>query len=142
MRFLAVDPGDVRIGLAVSDETGLIAGPAGVILHTARAADAAAILQKLRELGAAKIVMGVAYDPDGNPAPSGRKAIRLAEEIKAQAEVEVVYVDEYGTTNQAQQAAREMGIGRKQRREEGHRDAIAAVVILQNYLETLTRLNS
>lgn len=139
MRYMGIDPGDVRIGLAVSDDTGLIAGPAGVIIHTARSADATAILQKVWELGAHKIVMGVAYDPEGNPAPSGRKAIRLAEEIKSQAEIDIVYVDEYGTTNQAQQAARDLGLGRKQRRAEGHRDAIAAVILLQSYLDTLPR---
>jgi putative holliday junction resolvase len=139
MRYLGIDPGDVRIGLAVSDDTGLIAGPAGVVLHTARAADAAAILRRAQELGAVKIVMGVAYDPEGQPSPSGRKAIRLAEELRSQSALEVVYVDEYGTTNQAQQAARDLGLGRKQREKEGHRDAIAAVILLQSYLDTLPR---
>ena len=139
MRVLAVDPGDVRIGLAVSDDTGLVAGPAGLVFHTSRSADAAAIIRRAGELAAQKIVMGVAYDPQGNPSPSGRKAIRLAEEIQAQSALEIIYVDEYGTTNQAQAAAREMGIGRRQRQQQGHRDEVAAILILQSYLDTIPR---
>jgi putative holliday junction resolvase len=134
MRILGIDPGEKRIGLAISDETGLIANPVGVIIHVSRRQDADAIVQKTIQLGAELIVIGCAYDPEGEPSPSGRKAIRLGEEIKNMTTLPIEYMDEYGTTNLAQQTGIEMGIGKKSRR--GHRDEIAAVIILQDYLES------
>jgi putative holliday junction resolvase len=134
MRILGIDPGEKRIGLAISDETGLIANPLGVLRHVSRREDAGAIITKANQLGAVLIVIGCAYDSEGEPSASGRMAIRLGEEIKQQTALPIEYMDEYGSTHLAQQAGVEMGIGKKARR--GHRDEIAAVIILQAYLES------
>lgn len=138
MRILAVDPGDQRIGLALSDPSGTIANPLSVLRHVSRPLDAAQIAQIAAELGAAEIVVGQALDEDGQPTPEGRKAARLAEAIQAQTNLPVRLWDESGSTLAAQQARRAMGVVRRQR--QGHLDQLAATVILQSYLDSRDRI--
>jgi len=132
-RILAVDPGDQRIGLAISDPSGSIAGPLTVVKHTARMIDAATIAQIAAEQGAVLIVVGQALDEAGNPSPQGRKSGRLAEAIKTQTNLPVVLWDESGSTLEARASRIAMGVRRSRRG--GHLDDIAATVILQNYLD-------
>lgn len=132
-RILAVDPGDKRIGLAVSDPTATIASPYKVISHVARSLDAAQIAAEAAELGAVRIVVGQAMDSDGSPSPEGRKAARLAEAIAGQTSLPVECWDESFSTATARQARIEMGVSRRKR--SGHMDDLAAAVILQGYLE-------
>lgn len=132
-RILAVDPGDVRIGLAISDPTGTIARALGVIHHVARAIDAATIAQIAAEQGVVRIIVGQALDDQGLPTPQGRKSARLAEAIQQQTSIPVELWDESGSTNKAQETRQQMGVSRKLRR--GHLDDLAAVIILQDYLE-------
>ncbi len=73
MRILAVDPGEKRIGLAISDPTETIATPLSVIAHVARKLDAAAILQAARDNDAGLIVIGQSVDDDGQPTLAGRR---------------------------------------------------------------------
>lgn len=138
MRILAVDPGDQRIGLALSDPSGTIANPLSVLRHVSRPLDAAQIAQIAAEQGAAEIVVGQALDEDGQPTPEGRKAARLAEAIQAQTNLPVRLWDESGSTLAAQQARRAMGVVRRQR--QGHLDQLAATVILQSYLDSRDRI--
>jgi putative Holliday junction resolvase len=135
-RILAVDPGDRRIGLAISDPTGTIAGPLLVLEHVARAIDAAAIAQVAVEQEAVKIVVGQALDMDGQPSLQGRKAARLAEAIQQQTNLPVVLWDESGSTQEARASRLVMGVRRSRRG--GHQDEIAATVILQSFLEAQT----
>jgi putative holliday junction resolvase len=132
-RVLAVDPGDKRIGIAVSDETGTIANPLTVIMHSARLIDAAAIVQLAVEQGAGIIVVGQPLDSEGEPGPQARHAMRLADAIRSQTELAVVLVDESGSTQTAREARWAMGARRRDRA--GHLDEIAAAVILQSYLD-------
>ncbi len=132
-RILAVDPGDKRIGLAISDPTGVIANPLTVVEHVARAVDAATIAQLARDHEAACIIVGQALDWDGQPTPAARKAQRLAEAIREQTDLPVEMWDEWGSTNAAVDARRAMGGSRRSR--SGHLDQLAATVILQSYLD-------
>jgi putative Holliday junction resolvase len=132
-RILGVDPGEKRIGLAISDPTATIASPLTVIKHTARTVDAALIAQHAEEQGAVRIVVGQALDIDGLPTPQGRRAARLAEAVRMQTNIPVVLWDESGSTQAAQRARVEMGVSRRKRR--GHMDDLAAAVILQSYLD-------
>jgi putative Holliday junction resolvase len=133
MRILAVDPGEKRLGIAISDPTGTIANPLAVLEHISRPLDAAAIAQLAIEQQAGKIIVGQALDENNVPTPEGRKAARLAEAIQAQTELPVELWDESGSTQAAQQARRAMGVSRKKR--SGHMDDVAATVILQSYLD-------
>ena len=132
-RVLAVDPGEKRIGLAISDPTGTIASPLGVLKHVARAMDAAAIVRFAMERGAILIVVGQPLDAEGNETPQALHARRLADEIRLQTTLPVVMWDESGSTQAAQTARRAMGVSRRKR--SGHLDEIAATVILQSYLD-------
>ncbi len=137
-RILAVDPGDARIGLAISDPSGMIASPLMVVKHVARAIDAATIAQIAAEQGAVRIVVGQALDLDGQPSPQGRKSARLAEAIVAQTGLPVELWDESGSTAEARSSRLAMGVRRSRRG--GHLDEIAATVILQSYLEAHSSL--
>ena len=132
-RILGVDPGEKRIGIAISDPTGTIASPLTVVKHVARAIDAAMIAQIAQENEAVRIVVGQALDVEGKPTPEGRRAARLAEAIRVQTSMPVLLWDESGSTQIARQARLEMGVPRRKRR--GHMDDLAAAVILQSYLE-------
>ncbi len=132
-RVLAVDPGDKRIGLAISDLTATIANPLKVIQHKQRLADAKEIAGLAAEYDVKMIVVGQALTIDGEPNPSGRKAARLAEVIRSVSEIPVCLWDETGSTKAAQQARALMGGTKKSKR--GHMDALAATVILQSYLD-------
>jgi putative Holliday junction resolvase len=132
-RILAVDPGDARIGLAISDPSATIAGPLRVIRHVSRMIDAALIAQTAAEETAVRIVVGQALDENGQPTPEGRKAARLAEAIRGQTHLPVDLWDESGST-QAARAGR-IAIGASRRNRSGHLDELAATVILQSYLD-------
>jgi len=121
---LSVDPGEVRIGLAISDPTRTIARPLEVLRHTSRAADVLGILERVARQGAGAIVVGIAMNSEGEVGPQARRGLRLAEALRQQTSVPVETWDESGST----QAARRGG------RDDPMLDARAAAVILQEYL--------
>jgi putative Holliday junction resolvase len=122
---LAVDPGEARIGLAVSDPTQTIARPLEILRHTSRAADARAILERAFLHGAGVIVIGLALDSEGEMGPQARRAMRLVEALRELTPLTVDTWDESGSTKAA----------RKGRRDDPLLDARAAAVILQEYLD-------
>jgi putative holliday junction resolvase len=134
MRIIAIDPGEKRIGVAVSDPTGTIANPLTVIQHVARAIDAATIAQLALDQDAVKIIVGWTLDEDNNPTPEGRRAVRLADAIRLQIDLPVEMWDESGSTQAAQSARLAMGVSRRKRH--GHLDDLAATYILQTFLDT------
>jgi putative holliday junction resolvase len=134
MKILSVDPGEKRLGIAVSDPTGTIANPLTVIQHVSRLLDAASIAELSRQQQVGLIVVGQALDADDQPTPQGRRAGRLAEAIRSQTGVPVVLWDESGSTQAARSAQLAMGASRKKLR--GHFDDLAATYVLQSYLDS------
>ncbi len=132
-RVLAVDPGDVRIGLAVSDPLGIIANPLQVLKHISRDENARRIASIAAEKEAVLIVVGQPLNSEGEVGPAAKKSARLARAIQKFTETEVILWDESGTTKAAQRAYIEMNVPKKKRR--GHLDHIAATIILQSYLD-------
>ena len=137
MRILAVDPGEKRLGIAISDPTGLIANPVQVIHHISRPIDAASIAALAEELGAGKIIIGQALDLDDRPTPQSRSAVRLAEAVRQQTNLPVELWDESGSTQAARSAHIALGGSSRKRRQRGHGhlDDLAATYILQTYLD-------
>ena len=133
VRILAVDHGEKRIGLALSDPTATIASPLKVVEHSSRALDAAQVAEVAAQNDVRLIVIGQSFDEDGNPNPAGRRAGRFADELKNQTNIPIEMWDESFSTQIARSARIELGVSRKKRA--GHQDAFAAVVILQSYLE-------
>lgn len=134
MRILAVDHGEKRIGLALSDPTATIASPLKVIEHVSRVMDAAQIANLAQENEVGLIVIGQSFDEEGNPNLAGRRAAKFAEALKQQTSIPVVLWDESFSTQDARLTRIELGVSRKKR--SGHHDSLAAVVILQSYLES------
>jgi putative Holliday junction resolvase len=134
MRILAVDHGEKRIGLAISDSTGTIANPLKVIQHVSRVIDAAQVAGIAGENQVELIVIGQSFDEEGQPNLAGRRAARFGEALKTQTQIPILMWDESFSTQSARAARLEMGVSRKKRA--GHLDELAATIILQSYLET------
>lgn len=134
MRILAVDPGEKRIGIAISDPTATIAGPLSVVQHISRLLDAASIANLADQHKVSLIIIGKSFDEEGLPSPQSRRADRLAEAIRQQCDIPLVTWDESYSTQAARQARIEMGTSRRKRG--GHMDDLAATVILQSYLDS------
>jgi putative Holliday junction resolvase len=133
MRILAIDPGEKRLGVALSDPSGTIANPLSVLKHVSRAIDAASIAQLAMDHGAERIIIGQALDEENQPTPQSRRAYRLASAIRLRTRIPVELWDESGSTQAAQAARIAMGVSRRKR--SGHMDDIAATYILQTYLD-------
>jgi putative Holliday junction resolvase len=134
MRILAIDPGEKRIGIAISDPTGTIATPLCVVQHVSRLVDAASIANVASQYQASLIVVGKSFDEEGLPTPQSRRADHLAEAIHQQCNIPLIMWDESFSTQVARQARIEMGTIRRKRL--GHLDELAATVILQSYLDS------
>jgi putative pre-16S rRNA nuclease len=134
MRILAVDHGEKRIGLAISDPTATIASPVTVIKHVSRLLDAAQVANIANENDVGLIVIGQSYDEEGNPNLAGRRAAKFAEALKEQTQIPIELFDESFTTQDARATRIEMGVSRKKR--SGHMDELAAVMILRSYIDS------
>lgn len=134
VRILAIDHGEKRIGIALSDATAAIASPLKIIRHVSRAIDAAQVAELAMQNEAGLILVGQSFDEEGNPNLAGRRAARFADELRNQTNLPVELWDESFSTQIARSARVELGVSRKRRA--GRQDAFAAAVILQSYLET------
>lgn len=137
MRVLGVDFGNKRIGLAVSDEEGKIAFPAGTIMSRGRKKDIAALRTLIaeREVGAA--VVGLPIHMNGRRGPEAEKALAFANELSAAAGIPVETLDERWTSQEAERLLH--GTSKKRRklqRDAGAVDEMAASIILRTYLAT------
>ncbi len=128
-RILAIDPGEVRIGLALSDPTGTIARPLEVLTHRSRLLDAEAIVEIAAREEAEAILVGVPFGDSAQPGPQARKNLRLAEALRALAPIPVEIWDESETTRSA----------RRPGRPDPSLDARAAAYLLQDYLDAQSR---
>jgi putative holliday junction resolvase len=136
MRILAVDHGEKRIGLAISDESGTIANPLYVIPHTSRIVDAAQVAERASAHDVQAIIIGQSLDDEGKPNRAGRMAAKFAEALRQQTSLPVELWDESFTTQEARSARLAMGVSRNKR--SGHLDEMAATVLLQSYLDSFS----
>jgi putative Holliday junction resolvase len=131
-RILGLDPGERRIGIAVSDPTGTIASPHG--FADTRAGDPLeAITVLCGDLGVDVIVIGLPLRLDGSEGPAAQRSRDLGTALSDRSGIEVAYHDERFTTVTAEDALIEGGMRRKQRKTK--RDQVAAAVMLQGYLD-------
>jgi putative holliday junction resolvase len=133
-RLLAIDYGEKRVGLAISDPTGTIASPAGVIVRRARKRPPVAeIIRRAEALEARGFVMGLPLDGNGDETARSAEARVVAAELTKRTGLPVEFIDERYSTAAALRAIREMG-GRTEGRK-GDVDALAATVFLQQALQ-------
>lgn len=130
-RLLGLDVGDKRIGVAVSDETALIATPLQVVKRGS--GDRAEIARLTREWNTERLVVGLPTGLSGREGPQAASVRVYAEALAAALDLPLVYWDERLTTAIAERALIEAGHRRARRKE--RIDAVAAAVILQSYLD-------
>lgn len=137
MRIMAIDFGDVRTGIAVSDAGGRIAGRAWIIEEWNFERTADHIAEAAEDSGAKTLVIGCPKNMDGSKGPRAEKSERLAELLREKTGLEVVLWDERRTTVDAHRILSEAGAHGKKRKEKV--DAVAASLILEGYLGYLNR---
>ena len=138
MKLLALDVGDRRVGVAVSDEGALLATPLTVIRRSSKVEDFAKIARLVREQGAGMLVIGHPLNADGSAGPQARRVERYAAAMSDALRLEglslpMIMWDEHGSTQRAQTLMISAGRSAKDRRRQI--DAAAAAVILQDYLD-------
>jgi putative holliday junction resolvase len=132
-RVLAVDYGERRIGLALSDPLRTVASPLGFIARrVGKRPPIAELARRAEEHEARAIVIGLPLDEEGNDTPRAREVREIAAELGRRTGLPVSLVDERYTTAAALRAVREMGGSTRGRK--GDVDALAATVLLQRAL--------
>jgi putative holliday junction resolvase len=130
-RFLGLDIGEVRIGVAVSDELGMIASPVAMI---PRKSDVAAELRKLiAKYGPARLIVGLPVGLSGREGPQAQATREFAEVLAVNVGLPLEYYDERMSSSIAEAALISQGTRREKRKQ--NIDAMAAAVILQGYLD-------
>ena len=135
-RILGVDLGARRIGLAVSDPSGVIASPSATLVRSGNASrDRAAIVEAAIEAEAEVVVVGLPRELSGRMGPAARAARAEVEALRALAPtLRFELYDERLTTVIATRSLIGAGVKRKERKDKV--DQVAAAVILQGYLES------
>ena len=132
-RILALDVGEKRIGVAVSDETATLARPLTTITRASRREDFGRIAQLAAEQRAECVVAGYPRSLSGAEGPQAQRVRRYVEALAQDLSVPVEMWDERYTTVVATERLRDAGARR--RRDRGQLDAAAAAVLLQDYLD-------
>ncbi len=132
-RLLAVDWGDRRIGLALSDELGIVSSPVGSIIRRAgKRPPIAELMRRAESLQATGFVIGLPIDPDGAETERSREVRTVAARLVVRQALPVRLVDERFTTSAALRSIRAQGGSTRGRK--GEVDAFAACVLLDGVL--------
>jgi putative Holliday junction resolvase len=139
-RILALDYGERRIGLAVSDPTGTIAQPLPTISRRiGRRPPYARIIEILQEWEVQQVVLGLPVESSGDEGDAAANARSFGEEIARRSGLQVEYWDERFTSARAEREISRLGLSASARRQKERVDAMAATLILQAYLDAQTR---
>lgn len=138
MRILGIDYGDSRIGIAVSDPMGWTAQGLETIKLNGNLDTAIGRIQQLvNDYKAEKLVVGFPKNMNGTIGPRGEKTLEFIEILKDKTGKEIIKWDERLTTVAANRTMHELGI--KTSRKKGLVDQIAAVYILQGFLDSVSK---
>jgi len=133
VRVLAIDPGTVRLGLALSDPSGIIAQPLTVLKRRSEAEDLTELARLADEHGVEQIVVGLPRTMDGRLEAAAQDAQTFGARVGQRTGRPVAYWDERLTTVAAERYLIEQGKRRSKRRQEI--DRMAATLMLQGYLD-------
>ncbi len=135
-RVLALDPGDRRIGLALSDPTRTLASPLGVLPNGGYDATVAEVARLVALHQVTRVLVGLPLHLDGAESEGSKKARRLAGKLERALHLPVELVDEGLTSVEADDVLAEVRpTKRRKPAASGERDAVAAAVILRAWLE-------
>lgn len=133
-RFLGLDHGDARIGVALSDETHMIATSEGYIDADPYPKFVKKLKEMIKEKEVALIVVGLPRNMDGSYGPATDKVKEFVQHLKQSIVQPVVTIDERLSTVQASRGLSEMGFSAKKQKK--LIDGAAAQIILQTYLDS------
>jgi putative Holliday junction resolvase len=137
MRVMALDVGDKTIGIAISDALMLTAQSRPTIRRKDLQSDIDQLRGFVVENEVHEIIVGQPLHMDGRESPQSQKIAAFAEELRKSLDIPIVFWDERLTSFEAEQHLRDMGLNWRQRRQQV--DKIAAMIILQNYLDSRPR---
>ena len=132
-RVLGIDPGEVRVGVALSDDLGMLAHPLETINVSGRD-PCDRIAELVTERAVRAVVVGVPRNMDGSFGPAAEKARSLIEKLRTRLACEVIPWDERLTTVSARRALRQAG--RKEKNQRPVIDQVAAQILLQSWLDS------
>ena len=134
MRVAAIDLGSVRVGVAISDELGLLAHPRPHLPGGSRPALLEALAELARVEGIERFLVGLPRQLDGSEGRGAREARQFAAALARRTKLEVTLCDEWLSTRQAHQRLQEGGHSSRERRQRV--DSAAAAVLLQSWLDS------
>lgn len=130
-RYLGIDYGTKRVGIAISDGLGLTARPLEVV---ARGEVVERVADIVASYDVTRLIIGLPTALGGHEGASAEGARDLGRELAAATGVDIEFVDEKFTSRMAEEALLDSGMKRRRRRETV--DKVAAAIILQAYLDT------
>jgi putative Holliday junction resolvase len=136
MRALGVDFGEIRIGLALSDETGTLASPLATLRRRrGKRPPLRQIEVTAKEHRVAEVVVGLPLDLSGEETAWSAEVRKMAADLGTRLDLPIHLVDERMTSVRAERAIRTIGLPRGKREEKDRIDAAAAAIILQGWLD-------
>jgi putative holliday junction resolvase len=135
-RILALDPGTKRIGVALSDEMGWIAQPLETFERRSITADLKHVQQLVHDHEVDRVIMGMPFRLDGSVGPAAQQVEQFKLMLEGVLTVPVIPWDERLTSKSAEAMLIEANVSRKKRK--GAVDRVAAAILLQSYLESLS----
>ena len=132
MRILCLDVGDERIGLALSDELGMVARPLEIVRRVAGPASFRRMVALCEKHGVERIVVGLPLLMDGSPGKQVQSTEAYVAGLRTHTDLPITYWDERLSSQKADAIIAQ---NRQRRKQPTHNDAVAAAVILQEYLD-------
>lgn len=132
-RIMGLDVGDKTIGVAVSDLMGLTAQGVKTVKRVGKKKDIEALKEIIKERQVNKIVSGLPKNMNGTLGPQGEKVIKFCELLEEETGIKIEYWDERLSTVAAERTLIQGNVRRENRK--GVIDMVAAVIILQGYLD-------
>ena len=138
MRIMALDVGEVTLGVAMSDELGITAQPITTLERRGIKHDLRAIVELISKHEVGTIVVGLPLRLSGMVGSSATAAMDFAERVRTRVNLPVITWDERYSTMQAERVLLEADVSRRKRREVINH--VAAAIILQSYLDSRPRM--
>lgn len=132
-KILAADIGERRVGLAISDELGLLAHPLQTLEWNGHNKFISEIKQIIENENILKLIVGIPYTLKGGFSKKTEEIKEICLQVRKQLDIEVIEIDERLTTKMAEQALH--NVGKKPSKNRNKIDQVAAVYILQSYLD-------
>ncbi|MCS6937518.1 MAG: Holliday junction resolvase RuvX [Candidatus Bipolaricaulota bacterium] len=133
-RILGIDVGERRLGLAISDESQTLASPYGVYERSSLESDLEYLKELITSQKISEMVLGFPMNMDGSVGPQAQAILEFKKTLEERFHIRVHLFDERLTTAEAERVLLSADVSRRRRRRV--RDALAAVLILQGYLDS------